>query len=82
MQIGHAHNKLIEQLNRMNAIARKHGVRPFTFRDFETNDFDYKESLDPRRDTDARSDYDRTAVEAYCRNAFSSAYEKAERDNR
>ena len=77
-----AHNNLIRHLNYMNDLARKYGVRPFTFRNFETNDFAYSEKLDVGGHTNARADYDRSIVEAYCRIAFSSAYEKAEKDNR
>lgn len=77
-----AHNALIHHLNYMNSLARKYNVRPFTFRDFEDNDFPYSEKLDVGGHTNARAEFDRSAVEAYCRNAFSSAYEKAEKDNR
>ena len=77
-----AHNALINHLNHMNDLARKYGVRPFTFRNFEDNDFPYSEKLDIGGYTNGRAEFDRSAVEAYCRNAFSSAYEKAEKDNR
>ncbi len=77
-----AHNALINHLNHMNDLARQYGVTPFTFRNFEDNDFTYIKSSDVGGFTDARSEYDRSTVEAYCRNAFSSAYEKAEKDHR
>ena len=77
-----AHNALIHHLNYMNNLARKYKVRPFTFRDFEDNDYPYSEKLDVGGYTNGRAEFDRSAVEAYCRNAFSSAYEKAEKDNR
>ena len=77
-----AHNALINHLNHMNNLARKYSVRPFTLRNFEDNDFPYSGKFDIGGHTNARAEYDRSTVEAYCRNAFSSAYEKAERDSR
>ena len=77
-----AHNSLIEHLNYMNDLARKYHVKPFTFRNFITNDDPtYKRSLDYGGYTDARCSYDRSSVEAYCRNAFPSSYEKALKDS-
>jgi hypothetical protein len=76
-----AHNALINHLNHMNDLCRKYGVTPFTFRNFEDNDFTYYPDMDTGGHTNARAEYDRSTVEAYCRNAFSSSYEKAEKDN-
>ena len=76
-----AHNNLIEQLNHMNDLAEKYGVQRFTLRNFETNDFPYDRNLDSGGYTDRRAEYDRATVEAYCRNAFSSQYDKAMREN-
>ena len=76
-----AHNRLILQLNCLNALAEKYGVRRFTPRNFETNDFPYDEKLDIGKYTDMRAEYDRASVEFYCRNAFSSQYDKALRDS-
>lgn len=75
-----AHNALINHINGMDDIARKYGVKPFTFRNFATNSFAYNKCLDIGGHTNARIEYDRATVEAYCRRAFSTLYEKAERE--
>ena len=72
------HNDVIRSINRINHIAEKYGVKPLTFRDFETNDFIYKRELDPSGETDARAEYDRTTVESYIRTAFSRDFREAE----
>lgn len=77
-----AHNRLINHLNHLNDLARKYGVRPLTFRNFEDNDFIYYRSLDKDGCTDARAEYDRGSVEGYFRRAFSSDYDKADRGGR
>ena len=56
-------------------------VSCFHHANFEDNDFTYYPNMDACGHTNARAEYDRSTVEAYCRNAFSSAYEKAEKDN-
>ncbi|MDO4747025.1 MAG: hypothetical protein Q4A70_01625 [Candidatus Saccharibacteria bacterium] len=76
-----AHNNLIRQLNHLNKLTEKYGVQRFTLRNFETNDFIYNKDLDKGGYTDRRAEYDRATVEAYCRNAFSSQYDKALRDS-
>ena len=75
-----AHNRLINHLNHLNDLARKYGVRPLTFRNFEDNNFTYHRSLDSGGYTDSRAEYDRGSVEAYFRLAFSSDYDKATRE--
>ena len=77
-----SHNNLINYLNLMNDTARKYDVTPFTFRNFLPNDFIYDEDLDIGKYTDRRAEYDRATVEFYCRNAFPSIWEKADREYR
>lgn len=69
-----AHNDLINQLNSINDLARRYHVRPLTPRNFEDNSFVYNKEKDMYRNTDSRTDYDRTIVETYCQNAFSALY--------
>lgn len=75
------HNLVIRRINSINQIAEKYGAKRFTFRDFETNDFAYKKELDPTKETDARVEYDRAAVESYIRMAFSDEFREAESGN-
>lgn len=75
-----AHNRMINHLNAINGLCERYGVERFTLRNFETNDFVYDRDKDPMGYTDQRADCDRTIVEEYVTRAFSSDFEKAERD--
>ena len=74
-----AHNNVIRQINTMNELAEKYGVRRFIFRDIETNDkFKYNKDKDIHEQTNARAEYDRSSVEGYIKNAFPKAWKEAE----
>lgn len=73
------HNAMIRGINQINRLADKYDAKRLIFRDFETNDFAYKEFLDQRGETNARAEYDRSSVEAYIRTAFSKDFAEAER---
>ena len=78
---GSRHNDVIKRINEINEIAEKYGAKPFTFRNFITNDFPYDKKLDWSGATDARADYDRSAVEGYIRNAFTRDFDELDKGN-
>ena len=72
-----AHNDVIKHLNGLNDLAKKYHVRPFTVRNFLPSDAVLKE-----RQTQAIQDImqlDRYIVVDYCRTAFPSEFERAEK---
>lgn len=75
------HNAVIRRINEINQLAEKYGVKRLTFRDFKTNDFPYNERLDYTGETNARAEYDRSAVESYIRTAFSSDFHDSEKSD-
>ncbi len=69
-----AHNGAIRQLNKINDLAKKYHVRPFTVRNFWTSDLRRKEAQTPAVAKVMR--YDRDLVEEYYAIAFSSESER------
>lgn len=75
-----AHNDVIKHLNGLNDLARKHGTRPFTARNFWPSDL-----CDSDRQTPAITNVmkkDRKIVEAYYTMAFSEAVRQRELSQR
>ena len=74
-----AHNKVIDQLNAMNDLARKYGEKPFTCRNFVTSR-NYSEEKDKKvgKAYGDRASSDRKIVDYYFHSAFHDAMTRIE----
>ena len=77
------HNALIGCINDIDKIALKYGQKPLIFREMKDNNFHYEEQKDYSGETNARAEYDRSAVEGYVYTAFSKTlkYDKHKEGN-
>lgn len=72
-----SHNQMIKQLNQLNDLARAHGLKPFTPRNFMTNDFVYEQKRDSGGYLNSRAEYDRETVLGYFSQVFGKDFEVA-----
>lgn len=70
------HDNLIRHLNQLNDLAQSYHLDPFTLRNFITNDRNYVSQRDRNGDYHARVETDRSIVDYYFRQVFSSDYAK------